>query len=328
MAESFGGKIGRYHDESTSWWPPSRRARAGAPNVLLVVLDDVGFAQLGCFGSDIATPCSTASPRAGCARELPHHGALLADALLPADGTQSPLQRHGARHRAGDGIARLHAPIPPGTASSPRCSCRRAMPPTPSANGISRPRTVPPRRPRARARVRPRLRTLLRILRRRNAPVRARARPRQPSDRAAAQRRRGLSPHGGSRGSRHRAGPRPARGGDAKPFFLYFCTGACHSPHQAPRDWIERYRGHFDRGWDAWRTETLARQIAAGILPPETESRGARIGCRRGTRSLPTNGASTRASWKRSRDFSAIPTITSDASSRPWSGRAIWRTRW
>ena len=61
-----------------------------------------------------------------------------------------------------------------------------------------------------------------------------------------------------------------------KPFFLDFCTGACHSPHQAPRDWIERYRGHFDRGWDAWRTETLARQIAAGILPPGRSSRRAR----------------------------------------------------
>jgi arylsulfatase len=55
-----------------------------------------------------------------------------------------------------------------------------------------------------------------------------------------------------------------------KPFFLYFCTGACHSPHQAPPEWIERYRGRFDRGWDVWREETLARQIASGVLPPGT----------------------------------------------------------
>ena len=39
-----------------------------------------------------------------------------------------------------------------------------------------------------------------------------------------------------------------------QPFFLYFCTGACHSPHQAPRQWIEQYRGSFDDGWDAWRS--------------------------------------------------------------------------
>src|SRR5256885_6010908 len=52
----FGGVIGRYRNESTPWWPDPVRAPAGAPNVLVVLLDDVGFAQLGCFGSDIATP--------------------------------------------------------------------------------------------------------------------------------------------------------------------------------------------------------------------------------------------------------------------------------
>src|SRR5437016_4422394 len=53
---AFEGVIGRYAEESKPWWPPARRAPKDAPNVLLVVLDDVGFAQLGCFGSDIATP--------------------------------------------------------------------------------------------------------------------------------------------------------------------------------------------------------------------------------------------------------------------------------
>ncbi len=56
-----------------------------------------------------------------------------------------------------------------------------------------------------------------------------------------------------------------------KPFFLYFCPGACHSPHQAPRPWIDRYAGQFDRGWDDWRTTTFARQLAEGILPGGTE---------------------------------------------------------
>src|SRR5438105_15302821 len=52
----FGGVIGRYHFDPEPWWPPERRAARGAPHVVLVVLDDVGFAQLGCFGSDIETP--------------------------------------------------------------------------------------------------------------------------------------------------------------------------------------------------------------------------------------------------------------------------------
>ncbi len=54
-------------------------------------------------------------------------------------------------------------------------------------------------------------------------------------------------------------------------FFLYFCTGACHSPHHAPREWIERYRGHFDLGWDRWREATFERQLAQGFFPPGTE---------------------------------------------------------
>jgi arylsulfatase A-like enzyme len=54
------------------------------------------------------------------------------------------------------------------------------------------------------------------------------------------------------------------------PFFLYFCTGACHSPHHAPAEWIDRYRGHFAQGWDRWREETFARQLRLGIVPPDT----------------------------------------------------------
>ena len=56
-----------------------------------------------------------------------------------------------------------------------------------------------------------------------------------------------------------------------RPFFLYLCTGACHSPHHAPAEWIERYRGHFDVGWDHWRAETFARQLEMGLFAPGTE---------------------------------------------------------
>src|SRR3954447_346393 len=52
----FRGVIGRDRRTSTPWWPPEEQPPAGAPNVLMLVLDDVGFAQLGCYGSDIATP--------------------------------------------------------------------------------------------------------------------------------------------------------------------------------------------------------------------------------------------------------------------------------
>jgi arylsulfatase A-like enzyme len=56
-----------------------------------------------------------------------------------------------------------------------------------------------------------------------------------------------------------------------KPFFLYYAPGACHAPHHAPRDWIDRYRGRFDIGYEAMRERTLARQKELGIVPADTE---------------------------------------------------------
>src|SRR5262249_62164527 len=55
-----------------------------------------------------------------------------------------------------------------------------------------------------------------------------------------------------------------------KPFFLYFATGATPAPPQAPADWIDRSRGHFDAGWEAWRVEAFARQLELGVVPDGT----------------------------------------------------------
>jgi arylsulfatase len=56
-----------------------------------------------------------------------------------------------------------------------------------------------------------------------------------------------------------------------KPFFMYYAPGACHAPHQAPKSYIDAYRGKFDMGWDAWRDEVFKRQVASGLLPEGTE---------------------------------------------------------
>jgi len=55
-----------------------------------------------------------------------------------------------------------------------------------------------------------------------------------------------------------------------KPFFIYFAPGATHAPHHVPKEWADKYKGKFDGGWDALRQETLARQIAMGVVPPGT----------------------------------------------------------
>jgi len=52
-----------------------------------------------------------------------------------------------------------------------------------------------------------------------------------------------------------------------KPFFMYFAPGATHAPHHVPKSWIAKYKGKFDQGWDALRQETLARQIKLGVVP-------------------------------------------------------------
>jgi len=52
-----------------------------------------------------------------------------------------------------------------------------------------------------------------------------------------------------------------------KPFMMYFATGACHAPHHAPQEWIDKYKGKFDDGWDKLREQTLARQKELGLVP-------------------------------------------------------------
>ena len=56
-----------------------------------------------------------------------------------------------------------------------------------------------------------------------------------------------------------------------KPFFIYFAPGATHAPHQVPKDWIAKYKGKFDQGWDKLREETLARQKTLGVVPEDTK---------------------------------------------------------
>jgi len=57
----------------------------------------------------------------------------------------------------------------------------------------------------------------------------------------------------------------------AKPFFMYFATGATHAPHQVPKEWIQKYRGRFNDGWDSLRVRTWRRQLEMGVIPPGTD---------------------------------------------------------
>src|SRR3954470_15188510 len=57
----------------------------------------------------------------------------------------------------------------------------------------------------------------------------------------------------------------------ARPFFLYVAPGATHTPHMAPKEWLDKYKGQFDMGWDQYREMTIERQKKLGVVPPDTK---------------------------------------------------------
>ena len=54
-----------------------------------------------------------------------------------------------------------------------------------------------------------------------------------------------------------------------KPFFVYFAPGATHAPHHVPKEWADKYKGQFDQGWDKLREETFGRQLKLGVIPAD-----------------------------------------------------------
>ena len=269
----FGGRIGRYVDESQAWWPDPPRPPVGAPNVLVVVLDDVGYAQLGCFGSDIDTPTFDRLAADGLRYANFHTTALCSP-------TRACVLTGRNHHRVGmgrivdlaTGFPGYDARIPPSCAMAPAMLTPHGY----AAWAIGKWHLTPEDEEHLGAR-----------------------RDRWPLGRGF-ERWYGFFP-----GETHQFVPALHHDNHAvdppgtyedgyhlttdlvdrsieyvedlrnvdvdKPWFLYLATGACHSPHQSPPDWRERYRGRFDRGWDEWRTAALVKQKAEGLLPPEAE---------------------------------------------------------
>ncbi|MDQ2649419.1 MAG: arylsulfatase [Actinomycetota bacterium] len=270
---AFGGVIGRTYADSTPWWPPLPSAPDGAPNVVLVLLDDVGYAQFGCYGSDIATPTFDRLAAEGLRYTNFHTTALCSP-------TRACLLT-GRNHHS-NGVARvvdLAAGFPGYNATIPRengflseilrdvgyatfaVGKWHLAPLAETANGSPRDKWP-----------------LGRGFDRFYGFMEGETDQFHPSlvhDNHAVDPPR--TPEEGYHLTEDLADHaiqyvRDLRAvSPDKPFFLWFTPGACHAPHQAPRAHIDRYRGHFDQGWDVWRTEVFERQLAAGVLPPGTE---------------------------------------------------------
>jgi arylsulfatase A-like enzyme len=272
MAVEFQGRIGRDWRSSEPWWPPEPSWPDGAPNVVLVVLDDVGFAQLGCYGSDLSTPVvdelaargvrlanfhttSLCSPTRACllSGRNHHRNAMgrVADLAIGFPGYWGrPPRENGflpeilrARGYATYAVGKWHlTPHDETHMAAPRDTwpLGRGFDRWYGFHGGETHQFVP-------------------------ALYHDNHSTRPPASIADGYH---LTTDLVDRGIEFLGDLRAA---DAdRPFFLYFCPGACHSPHQAPKPWIERYRGRFDAGWDAVRDATYARQIELGILPPGT----------------------------------------------------------
>ncbi len=272
MPKPFEGKIGRTLEQSTSWWPALPKSPDGAPNIVIVVLDDVGYAQLGCYGSDLATPTfdrlasaglryanfhttSLCSPTRACLMTGRNHHAngmgRIADfssgfpgydAVIPKENGFLPeilRQQHYATYAVG----KWHlAPTTETTMGSPRDKW-------PLGRGFERfygflggeTDQYHPDLVHDNHQIDP---------------------PRTPEQ--GYHLTEDLVDHGIQFLKDLRATY------ERKPFLLYVAPGACHAPHQAPPSFIERYRGRFDKGWDRWREEVFARQVASGLLPKGT----------------------------------------------------------
>ena len=265
-------RIGKTVPESTPHWPAAPKRPAGAPNILLVLFDDVGFSDFGCYGSSIRTPtidqtaarglrycgfhttamCSTT--RAALLTGRNHHAVgvgCLANfdsgfpgyrgKISPDAGTLAEMLRpHGWRNYM---VGKWH--VTPLTQSGPA----GPFDGWPLGRGFDRfygfldaeTDQYAPELVRDNTHVDP--------------PDTYESGYHLTSD-LVDQSIRMLAEH-------------QADAPDA-PWLLWLALGACHAPHQAPHDLIRGYDAQFAHGWDVEREQRLARQKALGLVPPDT----------------------------------------------------------
>ena len=268
----FQGKIGRTVKDSTPDFPKRVEAPAGAPNVLLIMTDDVGFGASSTFGGPIQTPNFQRIADSGLRYNMFHTTALCSPtraALIT--GRNHHTNASGVITEFATGYPGYNSLVPKSSGSVgevlkengfntswfgkmhnvPDWMSSQAGPFDlwPSGLGFEyfygflggdsdqwHPALYENTRP-----IEPYLGNPLYIL------------DRDLADKAISWLR-----------MQHALAPN-------KPWLLYYATGTAHAPHHAPKEWIAKYRGQFDQGWDKVREETLARQIKLGVVPANTQ---------------------------------------------------------
>lgn len=271
------GDIGRQHvgrtvQDSEPYWPPQPTAPTDAPNVVVILLDDVGFAQFGCFGATIRTPNIDRLARGGLRYTNFHTTAICSPtraSLLTGRNCHSVGFGHVTERLAG--FPGYSMRLPDSAATMAQVLSDNGF----STRAVGKWHLTPsyetgPQGPFERW---PLGRGFDRFygflggstdqyapeLHRDNSPVQAPTTATQGYHLSADLIDESIS------GIRDLRAMAPVR-----PFFLYLATGAGHAPHQAPAEWVDTYRGMFDHGWDIERDRVLQRQIAEGVIDPGT----------------------------------------------------------
>lgn len=269
----FQGKIDASRDRSVAAWPQAARAPKGAPNVVLILLDDTGFSAASTFGGAVDTPELDKLAARGL-----RYNSFQVNAL--SSPTRASLLTGRNNHQVGFGSVSDNASGFPGynsvwnkdIVSLPEVLRRNGYSTAAFGKWHNTPQwEISPVGPFDRwptglgfeyyygfmagadSQWQPRLW-------RNTTPVEPPATPEQgyhvttdlTNDAV-----RWLHQHDAL--------------AKEKPFFLYFATGATHSPHHAPQQWVDRYHGRFDQGWDKLREETFARQKKLGVIPTNAE---------------------------------------------------------
>ena len=268
----FTGRIGRTASTSEAAWPQPVRAKAGAPNVLVFLLDDVGFAQLGCYGSDIRTPTfdrlaagglryrdfhttAICSPTRACLLTGRNHHSngvgIIQEMATGFPGYNGMVPKENgflseillAQGYATFGIGKWHLTLAgeyASGASKARWPLSRGFERFYGFLGGKTNQWAP---------------TLVHA----NHYIEPPKRPEEGYHLNA-----DLADHA----IEYLTDLRTVAPG--KPFFMYYCLGAGHAPHHVEPEWIDKYRGKFNMGWDKWREAVFARQLKMGIVPPGT----------------------------------------------------------
>jgi arylsulfatase len=268
-APEFGGVIAERYEDSQEWWPEPTEPPPGAPNVIIFLLDDVGFAQVGSFGALIETPNIDSLAQNGLRYNNFHTTALCSPSRASLMAGRNPHSIGlGSHALTAMGFPGYNAMVPPTAKSvanyleqagyvnyalgkwdhTPLYEVSQVGPfdRWPSGEGFEHAYTF----------MAADVHQFVPVMWNDHAPEPYRKAEHLDKDLA-------------DRAIQWITGHKSIKPG--LPFMMLWASGSMHSPHHAPREFIEKYRGRFDMGWDAARQQILARQKELGVVPPDTK---------------------------------------------------------